>query len=282
MDSSNPFCSSQEFVNLLTSQEEHTLCFSPSQEFGSSDVPRFSSQVPDQPSVKERRKWSPVEDVVLISARLNTSKDLVIGNEQKAGDFWKRIIAYFNSSPQLANEQDRESGQLNDHVCKFVGSYETAMTEQTSGQNENDLMKAAQQIFYNDHLFKWKAKRRKLDETSAHSSSSQTQADGEDVSMARPPGVKASKAAKKKEADTCGAKEGGKAVKEFQIMWEIKDKDLAMKRQLSRSKVLASLLAKPEPLSEIEEALKIKLMNEMFGKGNIYVALENRQLSWRR
>jgi len=32
---------------------------------------------------KTKRKWSPTEDVVLISAWLNTSKDLVVSNEEK-------------------------------------------------------------------------------------------------------------------------------------------------------------------------------------------------------
>uniref|UniRef100_A0A0D3ACK3 Uncharacterized protein n=1 Tax=Brassica oleracea var. oleracea TaxID=109376 RepID=A0A0D3ACK3_BRAOL len=34
---------------------------------------------------KERRSWTPVDDVALISAWLNTSKDPVVGNEQRAG-----------------------------------------------------------------------------------------------------------------------------------------------------------------------------------------------------
>ena len=58
--------------------------------------------------LKERRKWSPTEDVVLISAWLNTSKDPVVGNEQKVIAFWKRIAAYFGSSPKLADLQKRE------------------------------------------------------------------------------------------------------------------------------------------------------------------------------
>uniref|UniRef100_A0A0D3AV34 DDE Tnp4 domain-containing protein n=1 Tax=Brassica oleracea var. oleracea TaxID=109376 RepID=A0A0D3AV34_BRAOL len=57
---------------------------------------------------KERRKRSPTEDVVLISAWLNTSKDPVVGNEHKAIAFWKRIAAYFGSSPKLVGLQKRE------------------------------------------------------------------------------------------------------------------------------------------------------------------------------
>ncbi|XP_024013925.1 glutathione S-transferase T3-like [Eutrema salsugineum] len=167
MDAMNPNGSSQGFVNLLTSQQEQTLCFSQSVDLGSSQVPIFATQLFSHPSHaaderKERRKWSPVEDVVLISAWLNTSKDPIISNEQKAGAFWKRITESFNNSKKMENEQDREAGQLkhrwqriNDHVCKFVACYETALKQQSSGQNENDVMKAAHHIFYNDHMFKF-------------------------------------------------------------------------------------------------------------------------------
>ncbi|XP_024016298.1 glutathione S-transferase T3-like [Eutrema salsugineum] len=264
------FSSSQGFVNLLTSQEEQTFCFSQSQDLGSHEVPRFSSQVPDQRNVKERRKWSPVEDVALISAWLNTSKDPIISNEQKVDAFWKRITTYFNSSKQLVNEQDRESGQLkqrwqriNDHVSKFVGCYEAALKAQTSGQNENDMMKTAQQIFYNDSSNGGKGKRRKLGETSAHSSNSQTQDHGDDVSMARPPGVKASKAAKKKAVGTSGAKEAVSGLNDIKSMYEMKERDLAMKDKITNKKLLDSLLCRAEPLSEREEALKTKLINEL-------------------
>ncbi|XP_024011349.1 glutathione S-transferase T2-like [Eutrema salsugineum] len=115
----------------------------------------------------------------------------------------------------MANEPDREVGQLkhrwqriNDHVCKFVACYETALKQQSSGQNENDVMKVAHHIFYNDHMFK------KVDATTAHSESSQTQSldveegfEGSNKEK-RPQGVKAAKAAKKKGVGSSSNKEG--------------------------------------------------------------------------
>ena len=65
---------------------------------------------------KERRKWIPTEDGVLISAWLNTSKDPVVRNEQKAIAFWKRIEAYVGASPKLAGVQKRESKPLQTNV----------------------------------------------------------------------------------------------------------------------------------------------------------------------
>ncbi|XP_024013319.1 glutathione S-transferase T3-like [Eutrema salsugineum] len=164
MDSMNPNPpNSPSFVNLLTSQlvneiYPHTI------ELGSSELFEFSSQCSDDPSVafedrKEMRKWSLKLDIFLINAWLNTSKDPVVGNEQKAGAFLKRIQAYLNSSPQMVGEQPREWRQckqqwnrINDHVCNFLGCYEAAKKEKASGQNDNDLMKAAHEIFFNDHL----------------------------------------------------------------------------------------------------------------------------------
>lgn len=62
---------------------------------------------------KERHKWSPTEDGVLISAWLNTSKDAVVENEQKASTFWKRIAAYYTASPKLDGLQPRETTTVN-------------------------------------------------------------------------------------------------------------------------------------------------------------------------
>ncbi|XP_018479023.2 glutathione S-transferase T3-like [Raphanus sativus] len=105
----------------------------------------------------QRKKWSIKEDVVLISAWLNTSKDAIMSTDQKAGAFWKRIVDYVNASPVLSGAVPREWsqckqrwGRINEQVCKFVGCYEAAVREQASGQNENDVMKAAHDIFFND------------------------------------------------------------------------------------------------------------------------------------
>ncbi|CAG7901450.1 unnamed protein product [Brassica rapa] len=76
------------FVNLLTSQtgesstpEFVNLSGSQSVDVDSPDLPAFSSHSAEASTVKERKKWSPKEDVILISSWLNTSKDPIIGNE---------------------------------------------------------------------------------------------------------------------------------------------------------------------------------------------------------
>ncbi|XP_024013538.1 glutathione S-transferase T3-like [Eutrema salsugineum] len=166
MDIPNPYQNGEGFVNLLTSQLVNEVN-APTIDLRSADLPHFSSQVFGEPTQggrnqAERRKWTPKEDLVLISAWLNTSKDPVVGTDQKNTAFWKRIVDLFNSCPDLVGQPRREVstckqrwGRINDHVCKFVGSYQAATKEKSSGQNDNDVMKAAHDIFYNDYEMKF-------------------------------------------------------------------------------------------------------------------------------
>ncbi|XP_048619870.1 glutathione S-transferase T3-like [Brassica napus] len=146
--------SSSSFVNLLASQGSVDL--------DSLETPLFSSQCPEESSVKKRKKWSVKETIILIGAWLNTNKDSIVSNEQKGGAFWKRIVKYYNSSPLLVGTVPRELGQckqrwarINDLVCKFAGCYDMALRKQRSGQNDNDVMKAALDIFYSDQNMKF-------------------------------------------------------------------------------------------------------------------------------
>ncbi|XP_013615145.1 PREDICTED: glutathione S-transferase T3-like [Brassica oleracea var. oleracea] len=222
---------------------------------------------------KQRCKWSTAEDLVLISTWLNTSKDPLVRNEQRAGTFWKRIAAYYNASPKVVGLAKKEQshckqrwGKINEGVYKF----------------------AAHEIFFNDYNVKlslehaWRklrndqkwcgtygssqqssgSKRKRVgEEQSFQSSASMPSVNGEDEVMARPIGVKTAKAKAKRPVG-----EEGKNLQELRQMWEIKANDLAMKDKLSKTKLLDSLLAKTEPLSELKVALKNKLITEMLSK----------------
>ncbi|KAF8117948.1 hypothetical protein N665_0008s0278 [Sinapis alba] len=252
------YSQSPRFLNFLNSQQPKSqhphqyVSGSPSvDELGASDVFVLGREwAEDAHTVndrKERQKWSPTEDVVLISAWLNISKDNVVENEQKAIEFWKQIAAYFASSP------------------KFAGCCDYAVKEKSSGQNENDVMKMAHVIFFNDykvkftlehawlefrHDQKWcgpsstkenlKSKRIKMDDQFTQSSTSMHV--GEDEPIARPVGVKAAKAKSKRS------------------IWQ---KDYIMKEKLNKQKLLNSPIEKIEPLNEIEIALKNKLINDI-------------------
>ncbi|KAF8112057.1 hypothetical protein N665_0068s0024 [Sinapis alba] len=135
----------------------------------------------------------------------------------------KKIAAYFDASPKVVGSEHREAAhykqrwqKINDLVNKFCGAFEAASRERTSGQNENDVLKLAHEIFYNNHTKQftldhaWKelrndqkwceiskaktngsSKRRKLNEGAQSSTSHASKANTDDVEC--PPGVKAAK-----------------------------------------------------------------------------------------
>ncbi|KAF3572516.1 hypothetical protein F2Q69_00062080 [Brassica cretica] len=165
---------------------------------------------------------------------------------------------------------------INDLVCKFCGAYEAATREKASGQNENDVVKHAHTIFYNNYKKKftlehaWNELRNNqkwcalMTAKKDVSSKKRKCEDGDDSETSqatdnkRPPGVKASKASgKKKVVDE-------KYLDEFETMWTIKQQDLAAKEKLSKMNMLQSLLGKNEPLADYEESLKKKLINDLF------------------
>ncbi|XP_048605172.1 uncharacterized protein LOC106407775 [Brassica napus] len=231
----NPFTSGPKFVDLLQSQQ--TI-------FGSSEVPVYGTphSVGSVSVVegKERRAWMPADDILLISAWLNTSKDPVVGNEQRSGAFWKRIAAYFGASQKAEGSKPRESThckqrwqKINDLVCKLCGSFEAATREKTSGQNETDGI----------------YRKRKVADAGAATEA--------DECTSRPPGVKAAKARGKKSAVE------EKGVSAFESMWTIKQADLASKERLSKMALLDRLFAKEGPLNEREKALKTRLIDEL-------------------
>ncbi|XP_013719546.2 glutathione S-transferase T3-like [Brassica napus] len=241
----DPFSlNSPGFVNLLTSQSSQPI------DLGCSEVPKPA----------ERRKWTTKEDVVLISAWLNTSKDPIVSNEQKVGAFWKRIEEYVNASPLLAGSVPREWsqckqrwGRVNEQVCKFVGSHEAALKEQASGKNENDVMKAAHDIFFNDYHSRfilehcWRELRFdqkwRSQSVSREGAKEKRKEPAEEVAAeedVRPPGIKASKASKRK-------KHGNEAA--FDQIESI----FAAKNYISKQKILDRLLAKNEDKLSAQE-----------------------------
>ncbi|KAF8050360.1 hypothetical protein N665_0770s0007 [Sinapis alba] len=264
----NPFTTSSNFVGLLNSQQSIS--------FGSSQVPTPSD---DGGERRERRKWTPSDDILLISSWLNTSKDPVVGNEQRSGAFWNRIAAYYAASQKVPGCEGREPGhckqrwhRINDLVCKFCGSYEAATREKSSGCNENDVLKKAHEIFFSNYNKKftlehaWKELRNDQkwsEQSSGKENSNKRKGDdcGETSNSQgepkRPAGVKAAKASGKKTI------EEDKTLREFESMWVIKQQDLAAKEKLSKMSLLDSLLAKKEPLAEYEEALKKKLISDI-------------------
>ncbi|XP_048591481.1 glutathione S-transferase T3-like [Brassica napus] len=262
----NPFSESANFVDLLTSQQ-NVASQAPFLGSGGSGANTEAIR-------KERRAWTPTDDVVLISLWLNTSKDPIVGNEQRSSAFWKRIAEYYNASPKLAGCEKREAAhcknrwhKINDVVCKFCGAYEAANKERSSGQNETDVLKRAHEIFFTNHNKKftleyaWKELRNDQKWSELSASKKRKCEDSEHSATEgsiRPEGVKAAKARGKK------TMEGGKDLDaSFETMWIIKQQDLKMKERVSKMRLLERLLAKEEPLADYEEALKKQLSIEL-------------------
>uniref|UniRef100_A0A0D3E5D8 Myb-like domain-containing protein n=1 Tax=Brassica oleracea var. oleracea TaxID=109376 RepID=A0A0D3E5D8_BRAOL len=276
---------SSSFLHLLNSQQQPTnenptqfISFQPSLDLGGS-----GSRAEIGEDRKQRSKWPTAEDLVFISAWLNTSKDAVVRNEQRAGTFWLRITSYYNASPMVVGLAKREQNKCKQRwgkimkVSASVGCYDAATKQRTSGQSEDDVLKAAHEIFFNDYKVKftlehaWRelrndqkwlgtygstqqssgSKRKRVgEEQTFNSSSSMPSVNGENET--RPVGVKAAKA-----ATTKGKRS---LVDEGKNLQQV----LALKQEVNKIKLLDSLLSRTEPLTELEVALKDKLITECY------------------
>ncbi|XP_024004034.1 glutathione S-transferase T2-like [Eutrema salsugineum] len=153
--------------------------------------------------------------------------------------------------------------------------------QKTSGQNENDVMKLALDMYFNDYKHKftmehaWRelrhdqkwggsgsSKKRRTDAVSVEGTDAPF-SHGEDEGVPRPAGVKASKAKKTTKTNSASLEEDGKGLVEFRSIWELREKELALKDKTNKQKILENLLAKTDSLSDVEVELKNKLINEM-------------------
>ncbi|XP_023644415.1 glutathione S-transferase T2-like [Capsella rubella] len=306
MDSYNPYPHSSSYLELLNSQldnqnqqnsnesfppEAYNLASEgpawssqPSIGTPSDGTPAMSSQTPV--TVKDRKKWNPCDDEVLISAWLNTSKDTIVGNQQKGGSFWHRVAEYYASSP--SSTESGEQGlkvnckqrwhKINEFTNKFCGSFATAERQNTSGHSDNDVLKVAHAIYYSDYKTrfnlehcwcllryeqKWitlntinsgtptgRSKRKPTEE------GSQTATSIEEECEVRPEGVKAAKAKR-----TNGQ---GKALIEYKSMWDIKKEEMAETEKLQKLAILDTILAKKDPLSSADELIKSRIVAQYF------------------
>ncbi|KAF8110421.1 hypothetical protein N665_0084s0031 [Sinapis alba] len=97
----NPSTHSSKYVELLNSQQSISFGnYEDCHEFSSSQPFFFHTQGTEdgRETASDRRdSW------------LNTSKDHVVGNEQKYETFWKRTATYFAASPLVAGCEEREA-----------------------------------------------------------------------------------------------------------------------------------------------------------------------------
>ena len=297
MDPRNYQNPSSSYVRLLNSQDGSGLnenfpyqSFHSSVNYSQSEMPPFSSQQAEHTPVETpvdtpaerhvRRKWTPADDEVLISAWLNTSKDAIVGNDQKLGKFWKRVGEYFAESPHGQDDGERRGDltckkrwhRINDQVTKFCGAYSAAERQIGGGESDTDVLKKAHDIFYSDQQSKFtlehawcvlRFEQKWLSLNTPKATASSKRKDGEtDPSTivldqeVRPEGCKAAKLKR--------STVQGKSVADYTTIWEMKKEDLAIKERLSMLAILDSLLTKKEPLTEPEEVVKNKLLAKYF------------------
>ncbi|XP_010423140.1 PREDICTED: glutathione S-transferase T3-like [Camelina sativa] len=159
-----------------------------------------------------RKRWTAEEDVNLISAWLNTSKDPVVSNEQRKYSFWQRVAKYYKANDGSAASNAREQSQckarwnkINHQVNKFVGCYAQACTRRKSRESEDDVLRMAYELYNNDmkkpfllvhcwrelkHDQKWITEECSHKRTKLASEAPTSSNDGAEK---RPPGVKAAK-----------------------------------------------------------------------------------------
>ncbi|XP_019100966.1 PREDICTED: glutathione S-transferase T3-like [Camelina sativa] len=266
---SSPF--SSQPINLST-QSESEDCIEVTVDDNEEDGGRGS-----------RKRWTAYEDINLISAWLNTSKDPVVSNEQRLDSFWVRVAAYYKANGGGTGSNGRGASQckarwnkINHQVNKFVGCYTQASNRKKSGESEDDVIKVAHEIYMNDikkpfilehcwrelkHDQKWimeecSSKRTKLQSDGTYSSSPAN--DGAEM---RPPGVKAAKKKGKKPASVSIDVEDGSVGKLDRII-AMKDQEQAAKERHAKMRLLDSLINKGE-LTPAEVILRDKLLDQM-------------------
>ncbi|XP_019085570.1 PREDICTED: glutathione S-transferase T3-like [Camelina sativa] len=224
-----------------------------------------------------KKQWSAEEDVNLISAWLNTSKDLVVSNEQRLQSFWKRVAEYFKANDGSSGSDARGPSQckarwnkINHQVNKFVGCYSQASSRRKSGESEDDVLSLAYELYKNDmdkpfllghcwrelrHDQKW------ITEECSHKRTKlATEEECNDGAETRPPGVKASKKKGKKPAVTIDVEDG--SVGKLDKIIAMKEQEQAAKERHGKMRLLDSLLNKTE-LTSAEQLLRDKLVDQM-------------------
>lgn len=127
------------FINALFEDES---------QYTTQEVQENVVVLPDM-STKDTRisrggNFSAAEDIVLVSAWLNTSLDAIHSTDQKSKTFWSRIATYYaeNTRPKYALRSDRSLinrwSAIQQAVNKFSGFLAQIEQSRPSGLNEQD------------------------------------------------------------------------------------------------------------------------------------------------
>jgi hypothetical protein len=97
-----------------------------------------------QPIKRGRSKnFSEEEDLMLVSAYLNVSKDLITGRDKKEGTFWERVWKYFNKNRTFESDCNWSSLKhlwlpIHKEVNIFQSYYDAIERKNHSGKANDD------------------------------------------------------------------------------------------------------------------------------------------------
>ncbi|XP_042065396.1 glutathione S-transferase T3-like [Salvia splendens] len=100
--------------------------------------------------------WSEQEDIALMSAWCFISINAVVGTNRTSVNLWENILDQYEKTrkenPTMGEQKSLESlrqryRRLNTNVSKWIGAYKHAHDRAMSGQSNEDMEKAAQQIY---------------------------------------------------------------------------------------------------------------------------------------
>ncbi|PAN50857.2 hypothetical protein PAHAL_9G517700 [Panicum hallii] len=105
---------------------------------------------------EKRLTWTKEEDLVLIGAWLNNSKDPIHSNYKKNDQYWKSVTAAYNSA--VPKSKARQLKQVKDHfgrikkrVAWFCASWKEANAMWASGESDVNLMDRAVKLYEDEH-----------------------------------------------------------------------------------------------------------------------------------
>ena len=156
MDDDEIFSDSQNFYSTQNFNPSQT--FNPSQDY----IPSFdhfpnSSQFETNVNASNApHGWNEQEDNALMSAWCFISANACVGTNRTSANLWENILVQYEQirkeNPTMGEQRSLESlrqcyRRLNKNVSKWIAAYKRAHERATSGQSNEDIEKAAQQIY---------------------------------------------------------------------------------------------------------------------------------------
>jgi hypothetical protein len=133
------------FTNLLNQEGVELLGSEDGVESGNEFTEALNvAEMSSQTKTKGRSKnFSEEEDMLLISAYLNVSKDPIAGRDQKDGRFWERIEKYYSDNRKFESNRNWSSLRhrwttVSKEVSLFNSYYEAIERKNESGKTIND------------------------------------------------------------------------------------------------------------------------------------------------